>query len=217
MRAGAQNEGDRQLVGADGLRTGRSYRPPRSPRSLSSMTERSSCSACSTCPGAWPCSQLSATRALYLGPEGSGGDVLGCSGKAATRQGGSGIQRGDPRGSTGLTSRPLGSCRSVRVVAGNGNRRALRGHRRGSAVPSPIAPRTRQHRRYHPRAAGARRRASRPLLQRARRAAPEAGLWQALSGLRRRRTEDSNSAVRELTVYFNQATPCGRQGPGALT
>ena len=84
---------------------------------------------------------------------------------------------------------PLGSCRSIRVAAGNGNRRALRGHRRGSAVPSRLAPRTRQHRRYHPRAAGARRRASRPLLQRARRAAPEARLWQALSGLRRRRTE----------------------------
>src|SRR5215210_5946044 len=57
----------------------RSYRPPRSRRNRSSIAERSSCSACSTCPGAQLRSQLSATRALYLGPEGSGGDVFGCS------------------------------------------------------------------------------------------------------------------------------------------
>src|SRR3954462_7786789 len=55
-----------------------SYRAPRSLRSRSSMVERSSCSAWSTGPGAWPSSQLIATRALYRGPEGSDGDLLGC-------------------------------------------------------------------------------------------------------------------------------------------
>jgi hypothetical protein len=62
----------------------RSYRPPRSRRSRSSMTWRSSCRAWSTCPGAWPRSQLSATRALYRGPEGSGGDLFGCSDTVGT-------------------------------------------------------------------------------------------------------------------------------------
>src|SRR3954469_20850081 len=42
------------------------------------MVERSSCSAWSTGPGAWPSSQLIATRALYRGPEGSDGDLFGC-------------------------------------------------------------------------------------------------------------------------------------------
>lgn len=32
------------------------------------------------CPGGWPRSQLSATGALYLGPDGSGRDVCGYSG-----------------------------------------------------------------------------------------------------------------------------------------
>ena len=41
------------------------------------MAERSSCSACSTGPGACPRVQLSATRALYAGPEGAGGDWFG--------------------------------------------------------------------------------------------------------------------------------------------
>src|SRR4051794_22361174 len=43
------------------------------------MTERSCCSSCSTGPGAWPRWQFSAMRALYLGPDGSGGDLLECS------------------------------------------------------------------------------------------------------------------------------------------
>ena len=38
--------------------------------------------------------QLSATRALYLGPEGSGGDLLGCSDTAGTDRLG-GLQGGD--------------------------------------------------------------------------------------------------------------------------
>ena len=49
------------------------------------MTWRSSCRAWSTCPGAWPRLQLSATRALYRGPEGSGGDLFGCSDMGAQR------------------------------------------------------------------------------------------------------------------------------------
>src|SRR3954447_13498934 len=62
----------------------RSYRPPRSRRSRSSITWRSACTAWSTCPGAWPRWQLSATRALYRGPEGSGADLFGCSGTVGT-------------------------------------------------------------------------------------------------------------------------------------
>ena len=62
----------------------RSYRPPRSSRSRSSITWRSSCNALRTCPGAWPRSQLSAMRALYLGPAGSAGDVFGYSGTVGT-------------------------------------------------------------------------------------------------------------------------------------
>jgi hypothetical protein len=62
----------------------RSYRPPRSARSRSSIIWRSSCRAWSTWPGAWPGLQLSATRALYRGPEGSGGDLFGCSGTVGT-------------------------------------------------------------------------------------------------------------------------------------
>jgi hypothetical protein len=80
----------------------RSYRPPSSRRSRSSMTWRSSCRAWSTCPGAWPRSQLSATRALYRGPEGSGGDLFGCSdtvGKARLRQFAAGTrERTEPPG-----------------------------------------------------------------------------------------------------------------------
>ena len=103
----------------------RSYRTPRSPRSLSSMTDRSPCSACSTCPGAWPCAQLSATRALYLGPEGSGGDVLGCSGKTATRQGGSASEAAtrmprqvETRGPSGRVGAPGLTPRSERASSG---------------------------------------------------------------------------------------------------
>ena len=38
--------------------------------------ERNPCNAWSTGPGAWPRRQFSATRALYLGPDGGAGDLL---------------------------------------------------------------------------------------------------------------------------------------------
>jgi len=93
----------------------RSYRPPRSRLSRSSITERSSCNAWSTCPGARPCSQLSATRALYLGPEGSGGDVFGCSGWMGTGRLG-GIEGGAARQRMRSASEPLGDVPSVETV-----------------------------------------------------------------------------------------------------
>ena len=86
----------------------RSYRSPRSPRSRSSMTWRSSCRAWSTCPGAWPRLQLSATRALYRGPEGSGGDLFGCSdtGGAARRLAWDTRERTEPAGAPILSPQP---------------------------------------------------------------------------------------------------------------
>src|SRR3954447_10335482 len=97
----------------------RSYRPPRSRRSRSSMTWRSSCRAWSTCPGAWPRLQLSATRALYRGPEGSGADRFGGSDTVGTARqlAWHTRQRTEPAGAPILPSRRLSHPQRVAPTA----------------------------------------------------------------------------------------------------
>jgi len=52
---------------------------------------------------------LSATRALYRGPEGSGGDVFGCSDTAGTGSLG-GLQDGDKHPAYGFSERTARRC-----------------------------------------------------------------------------------------------------------
>src|SRR4051794_14040768 len=98
------------------------------------MTERSSCRARSTCPGAWPRSQLSATRALYLGPEGAGGDAFGCSDKGGYRAG-SGVSEAATRVSVRVwLGEPSGCLRPPEPgVEGGGNVVVYNGQPDGSA------------------------------------------------------------------------------------